>query len=776
MATSHSQLTGKAMNVEWGPNWDDNLAGGPETAMSDPLINGELANKVKMEYEQAFMFYLPRICEHCLNPSCVASCPSGAMYKREEDGIVLVDQDKCRGWRFCVSGCPYKKVYFNHKSGKAEKCTLCYPRIEAGQPTICSETCVGRIRYLGLLLYDADRVEAAASVADEHDLLDAQRGLFLDPADPDVRKRALADGISPDWIEHAQRSPVHALVARYKVALPLHPEYRTMPMVWYVPPLSPIVNALEGDGYEADPDDLFPAVDSMRIPLEYLANLLSAGDTDVIRDVLRKLAAMRGYMRKHQVLRPERREPPGRRRHDRARARGHVPAACDRQVRRALRHPPSPRRARRPPRRTGGGRRMQPRLRGRPRQLRSGRPGHKALVHADRAPGTAALLTAARTEGDPATSPTRRAGCRMSRSTPPCCIRSRHCCCATRPRRCSPPTPRSPPRWPNSPARALERSSSRFLTHRRALSLIDLEREYVETFDTRRRCTLNVSYYLYGDTRRRGVSLLRLKRLYAAAGLVLESDELPDHLPAMLEFAAFAPSGYGERVLHEHRIGLELLRLALRADERPQRDVLDAVCSALPRLGLRSPMRSDAWSPKAHPTSRSDSNLRPTRSHAHRGARMNALHLLLWVALPYIAITVFIAGHIWRYRTDQYGWTTRSTQLLESRKLKWGSILFHYGALAAIGGHVLGILVPASWTSAFGVSEHSYHLLSAAAGTLAGIACGAGFVILAWRRITSTRVRVTTSRMDIAVYAIARSGDRTRNRRDDRPKHARRRL
>ena len=127
----------------------------------------------------------------------------------------------------------------------------------------------------------------------------------------------------------------------------------------------------------------------------------------------------------------------------------------------------------------------------------------------------------------------------------------------------------------------------RFLTHRRALSLLDLEREYVETFDTRRRCTLNISYYLYGDTRRRGVSLLRLKRLYAAAGLVLESDELPDHLPAMLEFAAFAPSGYGERVLHEHRIGLELLRLALRADQRPQHNVLEAVCSTLPRLGLR---------------------------------------------------------------------------------------------------------------------------------------------------------------------------------------------
>lgn len=80
------------------------------------------------------------------------------MYKRAEDGIVLVDQDACRGWRMCVSGCPYKKVYFNHKTGKAEKCTMCYPRIEVGLPTVCSETCVGRLRYLGLVLYDADRV------------------------------------------------------------------------------------------------------------------------------------------------------------------------------------------------------------------------------------------------------------------------------------------------------------------------------------------------------------------------------------------------------------------------------------------------------------------------------------------------------------------------------------------------------------------------------------------------------------------------------------------
>ena len=131
------------------------------------------------------------------------------MYKREEDGIVLVDQEECRAWRFCVSGCPYKKVYFNWNTGKAEKCNLCYPRIEAGPADLCSETCVGRLRHLGLVLYDADRVEAAASVPDEHDLLDAQLDVFLDPDDPEVRAQARRDGIPDDWIEAARRSPVY---------------------------------------------------------------------------------------------------------------------------------------------------------------------------------------------------------------------------------------------------------------------------------------------------------------------------------------------------------------------------------------------------------------------------------------------------------------------------------------------------------------------------------------------------------------------------------------
>ena len=172
------------------------------------------------QFENTFMMYLPRLCEHCLNPACVASCPSGSIYKREEDGIVLIDQDKCRGWRMCVSGCPYKKIYYNWKSGKAEKCTFCYPRIEAGQPTVCSETCVGRIRYLGVILYDADRIQEAASVVDDKDLYQAQLNIFLDPNDPAVIAQARLDGIPEAWLEGARRSPVYKMAVEWKVALP----------------------------------------------------------------------------------------------------------------------------------------------------------------------------------------------------------------------------------------------------------------------------------------------------------------------------------------------------------------------------------------------------------------------------------------------------------------------------------------------------------------------------------------------------------------------------
>ncbi len=195
VARPHSLIPGKPMNGSWSANWDDDLGGSLEHAVKDPMLKG-IEDKVKFEFEQTFMFYLPRICEHCLNPSCVASCPSGAMYKRAEDGIVLVDQDRCRGWRMCVTGCPYKKVYFNHKTGKAEKCTFCYPRIEVGLPTVCAETCVGRLRYIGLVLYDADRVLEAAATPDEKDLYEAQPTLILDPHDPEVQPAAERDGIT----------------------------------------------------------------------------------------------------------------------------------------------------------------------------------------------------------------------------------------------------------------------------------------------------------------------------------------------------------------------------------------------------------------------------------------------------------------------------------------------------------------------------------------------------------------------------------------------------
>ena len=301
VARPKSLITGKDTKITWSANWDDNLGGTHELGHLDPIVEKvrrESEDKIRFELEKTFMFYLPRICEHCLNPSCMASCPSGAIYKRAEDGIVLVDQDKCRGWRQCITGCPYKKIYFNHKTGKAEKCTFCYPRLEVGLPTVCAETCVGRLRYIGVFLYDADRVTQAASVPDEKDLYEAQLDLILDPQDPAVIAAAREQGIPADWMDAARRSPVYALAKTYRVALPLHPEYRTMPMVWYVPPLSPVVDLLREQGHDAeDHGNLFGAIDALRIPVEYLAELFTAGDTELVTGVLKRLAAMRTYLR-----------------------------------------------------------------------------------------------------------------------------------------------------------------------------------------------------------------------------------------------------------------------------------------------------------------------------------------------------------------------------------------------------------------------------------------------------------------------------------------------
>lgn len=290
---SKSLITAENLKVQWGPNWEDDLAGAHVTGLEDVNFEG-LERDIYLQFKKVFMLYLPRICEHCLNPACVASCPSGALYKRDEDGIVLVDQEQCRGWRFCVSGCPYKKVYYNWKTGRSEKCLFCYPRIEAGLPTLCAETCVGRIRYIGVMLYDAERVHAAAATARDQDLYSAQTAVFLDPHDPAVTAAAAAAGIPTHMIDAAQRSPVYKLAVEWQLALPPHPEFRTLPMVWYIPPLSPLVNLLEQTSAASD-------LDHMRIPVKYLANLLAAGDETPVRLALKRLMALRVYMRSKHV-------------------------------------------------------------------------------------------------------------------------------------------------------------------------------------------------------------------------------------------------------------------------------------------------------------------------------------------------------------------------------------------------------------------------------------------------------------------------------------------
>lgn len=124
----------------------------------------------------------------------------------------------------------------------------------------------------------------------------------------------------------------------------------------------------------------------------------------------------------------------------------------------------------------------------------------------------------------------------------------------------------------------------RFMRHRRATATPRLQQDYVATFDLQRRCGLYLSYYVDGDTRKRGMALLRLKRLYTAAGLIKEEGELPDYLPLMLEFAELAPAGYGRRLLAEYRPSLEMIWRHLRERGSPYAELLDAVCRDLPAL------------------------------------------------------------------------------------------------------------------------------------------------------------------------------------------------
>ncbi len=133
---------------------------------------------------------------------------------------------------------------------------------------------------------------------------------------------------------------------------------------------------------------------------------------------------------------------------------------------------------------------------------------------------------------------------------------------------------------------------------------------------------------------------------------------------------------------------------------------------------------------------------------------MTASEILLWVALPYIAIAVFLTGTIWRYRYDKFGWTTRSSQIYERRLMRFASPIFHIGILAVLVGHIVGLLIPEDWTNAAGLSEDAYHLMAVGIGAVAGICTLVGISMLIYRRRTTGSVLAATTRNDKTMYVF----------------------
>jgi complex iron-sulfur molybdoenzyme family reductase subunit beta len=197
------------VSPKFSPNWDEDVGG--------------------WNPANPHFFYLPRICNHCTHPACLEACPRKAIYKREEDGIVVIDQERCRGYRYCIKACPYKKIYYNEVTKRSEKCIFCYPRLEKGRVNACAAQCPGRIRFVGLL------------------------------DDPE--------------------SPVHKLVLKYRVALGLLPEKGTSPNVYYVPTINPPKAGHAGRSALEDP----------RLPLDYLKYLFGPEVVDVIKRLEREL-------------------------------------------------------------------------------------------------------------------------------------------------------------------------------------------------------------------------------------------------------------------------------------------------------------------------------------------------------------------------------------------------------------------------------------------------------------------------------------------------------
>ena len=349
VAPPRSLISGKPMKVSWSANWDDDLGGSPEIVPGDPVLK-KVSEQVRLE-ARADVHVLPAADLRALPQPVVRVLVSVG-------GDVQAHRGRHRAGR---SGPVSWLADVRVRAARTRRCTSttrpARPRnapsatraSKSACPRCAAETCVGRLRYIGLVLYDVDRVLAAASVENDTDLYEAQRQILLDPTDPEVIAGARAEGISDEWIEAAQRSPVYALINTYRVALPLHPEYRTMPMVWYIPPLSPVVDAVSRDGHDGEElGNLFGALEALRIPIEYLAGLFTAGDTGTVEAVLRRLAAMRSYMRDINLGRETQPHIPAVGRDDRGTDLRDVPAARHREIRGALRHSVGVRR-RRPP-------------------------------------------------------------------------------------------------------------------------------------------------------------------------------------------------------------------------------------------------------------------------------------------------------------------------------------------------------------------------------------------------------------------------------------------
>jgi nitrate reductase beta subunit len=174
-------------------------------ATNRPSKDGQYGESAQLPEHSVWFFHLARICNHCTYPGCLASCPRNAIYKRPEDGIVLIDQSRCRGYRKCVEGCPYKKAMYRPTTRTTEKCIGCYPRIEGRDETIsptgapaetrCMAACVGKIRLQGLVQIDEDGT----------------------------------------WAEDP-KNPLYYLIRERQIALPLYPQFGTEPNGYYIPP------------------------------------------------------------------------------------------------------------------------------------------------------------------------------------------------------------------------------------------------------------------------------------------------------------------------------------------------------------------------------------------------------------------------------------------------------------------------------------------------------------------------------------------------------------